>query len=192
MFCRGAGIDAGQPAGAATKRRLLQLAGRLLRETLLGLKEILRAQQVFVDHNGIERDVPEGRSPLDANMDEYLVELLAGHEKRQLDAVMRLRDQFAHASQPCRGHRSGTARRARAVPAATWRRSGWPAARMPPPTGIATGMCTATCCRPRDGRLPHLFLEALAQAYQEARGEGLKPVPLQRNVVGDAGAVGFR
>ncbi len=120
-------------------------------------------------------------------MDEYLPELLAGHEKRQLDAVMQLRDQFAHAS-----------RHAAAID---------PALRSAlqqflghlSPERLATGKdAAANWNRYRDvygnllqasgGRLPHLFLEALAQAYQEARGKGLRlqPVPLQRNVVGNA------
>jgi type VI secretion system protein len=168
IFCRGAGID---PSSLSMRDEamLLQLAGRMLRETLLGLKEILRAQQAFVDRNGIEREAPEGRSPLDANADEYLLGLFAGHEKRQLDAVMQLREQFAHAS-----------RHAAAVD---------PALRTAltqflghlAPERLAVGKDGgANWNRYRDvygnllqasgGRLPHLFLEALAQAYQEARG----------------------
>ncbi len=169
IFCRGAGIDPGELA-VRDEAQLLQLAGRLLRETLLGLKEILRAQQTFVDHNGIERTSPEGRSPLDAAMDEYLLDLLAGHQKRRLDAVMQLRDQFAHAT-----------RQAAAID---------PALRSAltqflghlAPERLASGKDAATNWnRYRDvygnllqasgGRLPHLFLEALAQAYQEARGK---------------------
>jgi type VI secretion system protein len=168
VFCRGAGIDP-DTLPVRDEAQMLQLAGRLLRETLLGLKEILRAQQDFVDHNGIERQAPEGRSPLDANADEYLLELLTGHEKRQLDAVMRLREQFAHAG-----------RHAAAVD---------PALRTAlqqflghlAPERLAVGQdAAASWNRYRDvygnllqssgGRLPHLFLEALAQAYQEARG----------------------
>jgi predicted component of type VI protein secretion system len=168
IFCRGAGIDPDR-LSLRDEPQLLQLAGRMLRETLLGLKEILRAQQAFVDNNGIERQVPEGRSPLDANMDEYLLELLAGHEKRQFDAVMRLRDQFTHAG-----------RHAAAID---------PALRSAlqqflghlAPERLAVGQdAAASWNRYRDvygnllqasgGRLPHLFLEALAQTYQEARG----------------------
>ncbi len=70
IFCRGAGIDPGE-LPVRDEAQLLQLAGRLLRETLLGLKEVLRAQQGFVDRNGIERQTPDGRSPVDAAMDEY-------------------------------------------------------------------------------------------------------------------------
>ena len=168
VFCRGAGIDP-ESLPVRDEAQLLQLAGRLLRETLLGLKEILRAQQDFVDHNGIERQAPEGRSPLDANMDEYLLELLTGHERRQLDAVMRIRDQFAHAS-----------RHAAAVDPAM-RNALQQFLGHLAPERLASGQdAAASWHRYRDvygnllqasgGRLPHLFLEALAQAYQETRG----------------------
>lgn len=166
-FCRGVGIDAGR-LPVQDEAQALQLAGRLLREALLGLKEILRAQQVFVDRNGIERDVPEGRSPLDANMDEYLVELMLGHEKRQLDAVMRVRDQFAHAASHAatidpalRGalgqfleHLAPERLAGGQDAAANWNRY----------RDVYGNLLQA-----RDGRLPHLFLEALAQAYLAAR-----------------------
>jgi type VI secretion system protein len=168
VFCRGAGIDP-ETLPVRDEAQMLQLAGRLLRETLLGLKEILRAQQDFVDHNGIERQVPEGRSPLDANMDEYLLELLTGHEKRQLDAVMRLRDQFAHAG-----------RHAAAIDPALRNALQQFLGHLAPERLASGGDAAASWNRYRDvygnllqasgGRLPHLFLEALAQAYQEARG----------------------
>ncbi len=170
VFCRGAGIDPDR-LPVRDEAQMLQLAGRLLRETLLGLKEILRAQQEFVDRNGIERQAPEGRSPLDANMDEYLPELLAGHEKRQLDAVMQLRDQFAHASrhagaidpalrsalQQFLGHLAPERLASGKDAAANWNRY----------RDVYGNLLQAS-----GGRLPHLFLEALAQAYQEARGKG--------------------
>jgi type VI secretion system protein len=168
IFCRGAGID---PSSLSMRDEamLLQLAGRLLRETMLGLKEILRAQQTFVDRNGIEREAPEGRSPLDANVDEYLLELFAGHEKRQLDAVMQLREQFANASR----HAAAVDP---ALRAALTQFLGHLA-----PERLATGKDgAANWSRYRDvygnllqatsGKLPHLFLEALAQAYKDARG----------------------
>jgi type VI secretion system protein len=168
VFCRGAGIDP-ETLPVRDEAQLLQLAGRLLRETLLGLKEILRAQQDFVDHNGIERQLPEGRSPLDANMDEYLLELLTGHERHQLDAVMRVRDQFTHAGrhaaavdpamrnalQQFLGHLAPERLASGKDAAANWNRY----------KDVYGNLLQAS-----GDRLPHLFLEALAQAYQEARG----------------------
>ncbi len=47
-FCRGAGIDPAK-LPMESEAQSLHLAGRLLREMLLGLKEILRAQQAFCD-----------------------------------------------------------------------------------------------------------------------------------------------
>jgi type VI secretion system protein len=169
-FCRGAGIDAGR-LPVQDESQALQLAGRLLREALLGLKEILRAQQAFIDRNGIEREAPEGRSPLDANMDEYLVELVLGHEKRRLDAVMRLRDQFADA----------TTHAAAIDPALRGALEQF--LQHLAPERLASGKDAATnwnrytdvygnLLQARDGRLPHLFIEALAQTYQDARNKG--------------------
>ncbi len=166
-FCRGVGIDQGR-LSMQDETQALQLAGRLLREALLGLKEILRAQQACMDHNGIECDAPEGRSPLDASTDEYLVELLVGHDRRRLDAVMQLRGQFAHA----RTH-------AAAIDAAMYSALQQFLAHLAPER-MATGKDANTnwnrykdvygnLLQARDGHLPHLFLEALAQAYQDAR-----------------------
>jgi len=168
-FCRGAGIDPGQ-LPLQDEAQAMQLAGRLLREALLGLKEILRAQQAFVHRNGIEREVPEGRSPLDASIDEYLAELMIGHEKHRHDAVMRLRDQFAHAGahatavdpamrgalEQFLGHLAPE-RLAAGGDAASWNRY----------REVYGNLLQA-----RGGQLPHLFLEALAQAYQQALGSG--------------------
>ncbi|HTQ36204.1 MAG TPA: type VI secretion system-associated FHA domain protein TagH [Steroidobacteraceae bacterium] len=168
-FCRGAGIDAAN-LPVQDETQAMHLAGRLLREALLGLKQILRAQQVFVDRNGIEREPPESGSPLDANMDEYLAELLLGHEKHRLDAVMRLREQFAHAGthaaavdpamrsalQQFLGHLAPD-RLAAADAATSWHRY---------------REVYGSLLQARDGRLPHLFLEALAQAYQQAGARG--------------------
>lgn len=166
-FCRGAGIDASR-LPALDETQVMQLIGRLMREALLGLKEILRAQQQFQDRNSIEFEAPEGRSPLDANMDEYLVELMNGHQRRQLDAVMQLRDQFRHAG----GH-------AAAID---------PALRLAleqflghlAPERLATGKDDAAnwkrykdvygnLLQAGESRLPHLFLEALAQTYAATR-----------------------
>ena len=97
-FCRGAGIDPAR-VPMESEAQSLHLAGRLLREAVIGLKEILRAQQSFRDHYGLESDKPDGRSPLEQGADEYLLELITGHERHQFDAVMQLRGHFTHASE---------------------------------------------------------------------------------------------
>src|SRR5690606_9401858 len=96
-FCRGAGIDADRLA-ATSDAQILHLAGRLLREALTGLRETLRTEAGFKDLYGVQHERAEGSSLLDMGIDEYLVELLSGHEQRRLDAVMRLREQFADAA----------------------------------------------------------------------------------------------
>lgn len=166
-FCRGAGIDASR-LPAMDEAQAMQLVGRLLREALLGLKEILRAQQAFQDRNGIEYERPEGRSPLDSSMDEYLVELMTGHQRRQLDAVMQLRDQFRHAS----GHAAAIDP---ALRGALEQFLGHLA-----PERLAAGKDAAqnwnrykdvfvNLLQAGDSQLPHLFLEALALTYRDAR-----------------------
>jgi predicted component of type VI protein secretion system len=165
-FCRGAGID-GERIPVTNDAQALQLAGRLLREALLGLKEILRAQGAFDNRYGISHEPPEGPSPLELAFDEYLLELLGGHEQRRLDAVLRLRDQFASA-----------ARHAGAIDPAL--RSALPRfvghldpARMnglPAETSWARFRdIYANLLRANGGEVPPLFVEALAQAWLEAR-----------------------
>ncbi len=166
-FLRGAGVDP-ERLSVQNEMETLQVAGRLLREALLGLKEILRAQQAFLDANRIEGEAPEGRSPLETNADDYLLELLAGHEKRRLDAVLRLRDQFAHAG------KHGAA----LSPALRDALTQFLSHLAPERIGVGSGDAASwlrykeiygNLLQARSGKLPHLFLEALAQAYLAAR-----------------------
>jgi type VI secretion system FHA domain protein len=170
-FCRGAGVDASKlPMGSDAQS--LHLVGRLMRETLIGLKEILRAQQTFRDRYGIKTAKPEGRSPLDQGADEYLLDLLAGHERHQLDAVMQLRGYFRHASDhdaavdpavraalgqfmahlsPARMETAGAGRTS---DSGNWERF----------KDIYSNLLQAT-----GEEVPHLFIEAIVQAYLEAQ-----------------------
>lgn len=95
-FCRGAGIDPAK-LPMESEAQSLYLAGRLLRETLLGLKEILRSQRAFADRYRLDVEKPDGLSPLDQPTDDYLLGLFAGHEQRAFDAVMQLRGFLDHA-----------------------------------------------------------------------------------------------
>jgi predicted component of type VI protein secretion system len=171
-FCRGAGIDESR-LPMQNEAQSMQLVGRMLREAIIGLKEILRAQQAFCDRYGIEVEQPEGRSPLEQGADEYLLDLLTGHEQGKLDAVMRLRGQFSLASN-----------HGIAVDPALRSALGQFMAHLSPARMEAGGLASKTdgagnwerykdiygnLLQARDGRLPHLFLEALAQSYQEAR-----------------------
>jgi len=166
-FCRGAGID-GERIPATSDAQSLQVVGRLLREALLGLKEILRAQAAFKDRYQIEQNHPEGSSPLEMGIDEYLVELLSGHEQRRLDAVMRLREQFADAAQHAAAMQPATRTALRQFVAHfdPTRMDG-----MPADTSWARYKeLYAHLLRAGEGEDPHLFAEALVQAYNEIRG----------------------
>ncbi|MET0280874.1 MAG: type VI secretion system-associated FHA domain protein TagH [Steroidobacteraceae bacterium] len=169
-FCRGAGLDPAQvPMGSEAAS--LHLAGRLLREALIGLKEILRAQQLFRDRHGIASQAAEGRSPLDATSDEFLLELLNGHEKRRLDAVMQLRGRFEEAG----------ADASAMDPALRGAFAQFMAHLAPGKMEAGTGPAAAaaswarykeiygTLLQGTGEQMPHLFLEALAQAYANAR-----------------------
>ncbi|MFO7325536.1 MAG: type VI secretion system-associated FHA domain protein TagH [Pseudomonadota bacterium] len=168
-FCRGAGIDADRLA-AVGEAQAMHLVGRLLREALMGLRDILRAESAFKDRYGIRHEGAEGSSPLDMGIDEYIVELLSGHEQRRLDAVMRLRGHFTDAA------RHGLA----VAPAVHAALLGFVAhldpSRMdgtPPEKSLARYReIYAHLLRSGNGEVPHLFAEALAQAYLEERNRG--------------------
>lgn len=94
-FCRGAGIDTEKlPADAQT--RLLHLAGRLFRETLLGLKDLERTRASTRNRYRIElpaRDKDDPRPSLaDSMVEDLLISLLVQHENRRLDSVQWLRE----------------------------------------------------------------------------------------------------
>lgn len=165
-FCRGAGIDA-ERITFTNDAQALHLAGRLLREALLGLREVLRAQAAFKDRYAIRHERPEGSSPLETGIDEYLLELLAGHEQRRLDAVMRLREQFADAAQ----HAGAVDPALRSALAQFV--SHLDPSRMEGLPGETSWLrykdLYANLLRTNGSEDPHLFVEALAQAYLAAR-----------------------
>lgn len=94
-FCRGAGIDTQRlPADAQT--RLLHLAGRLLRETLVGLKDLERTRGNTRNRYRIEMPAREQDDPrpslADSMVEDLLVDLFVQHENRRLDSVQWLRE----------------------------------------------------------------------------------------------------
>lgn len=169
-FCRGAGIDPSR-VPMENEAQSLHLVGRLLREAVIGLKEVLRAQQAFRDHYRLESNVPEARSPVDQGTDEYLLELLTGHERHQFDAVMQLRACFTHAS----------SHDAAVDPALRNALSQFLAHLSPARMESGTGGTSAEkgWARYKDiyanllqatgDEVPHLFLEAIAQSYPQAK-----------------------
>ncbi len=90
-FCRGAGLKPQQlPAQAPA---LMHLAGRLLRETLVGLKDLERSRGQIRDRFRIPpAPPPEGPTLGQLTVEELLLELFGQHEAHTLDAVRWLRE----------------------------------------------------------------------------------------------------
>jgi type VI secretion system protein len=93
-FCRGAGIEHERlPADAQT--RLMHLAGQLLREVIVGLKDLERARNEMRNRFRIEipTDADDPRPSLArASIEELLLSLFTQHENRQIDAVQWVRE----------------------------------------------------------------------------------------------------
>jgi len=113
-FCRGAGIETEQlPADAQT--RLLHLAGRLFRETLVGLKDLERTRTNTRNRYRIEMPAREQDDPrpslADSMVEDLLINLLVQHESRRLDSVQWLREVVGEAKM----HENATAQATRAA-----------------------------------------------------------------------------
>lgn len=112
-FCRGAGIEAGRlPADA--QAQLLHLVGQLFREALVGLKDLERAREEARNRFRIDLPTdPDDPRPslVRSTVEELLIELLAQHESRRLDAVQWLRETIAAA----RTHERATSEALRAA-----------------------------------------------------------------------------
>jgi type VI secretion system FHA domain protein len=99
-FCRGAGIEPEKlPPEAQT--RLLHLTGQLLREALVGLKDLERSRSEIRDRFRIQLPPPAADDPRPSlgrsTVDELLVEILVQHESRSIDAVQWLREAVGEA-----------------------------------------------------------------------------------------------
>ena len=112
-FCRGAGIDNERlPADAQT--RLMHLAGQLVREALVGLKDLERVRNEIRNRFRIDihADADDPRPSLARSaIEELLVNLMNQHETRQTDAVQWLRETVDSA----KAHESATALALRAA-----------------------------------------------------------------------------
>ncbi len=91
-LCRGAGLDPtllGTDAAAA----MLQLAGQLLRELVVGLRELELEKRSMLHRLGVETVETEAAAGFDlaTAADELLLELLASHDSRRRDAAQWLR-----------------------------------------------------------------------------------------------------
>ena len=166
-FCRGAGMD-GRQLPAEGQERLLRLAGLLLREALVGIKELARTQREIRQGSGLcaVADDPERVALQNLPVEELLERLLLGHDQRQLDAVQWLRELFGLASR----HDAALMRALRPALIEFTKRLD--------PTPHNPGSSAAERFRNitdmPDGRLPHLFAEALARSFNAEIGGGAK------------------
>ena len=165
-FCRGAGLKS-RPLSAEGQDRLLRLAGLLLRETLVGIKELARTQREIRQGAGLRAsgDDPERLALQNLPVEELLVRLLFDHEQQQLDAVQWMRELFALAIR----HDAALMRALR--PALTEFTQRLDPALLSPGNAGAERFHSITEA-PGD-RLPHLFAEALARSFNvEIEGPG--------------------
>ncbi len=181
-FCRGAGLDPERlPAEAQT--RLLHLSGQLLREALVGLKDLERSRSEIRDRFRIELPPPEPDDPRPSlgrsTVDELLMELLIQHESRSIDAVQWLREAVGDA----KAHEQAAAQATRAAfiefldrldPAELEARFERAARRGKARSAdkaqyweLFTTFYRNLIEMPAD-HLPHTFVEAFATAYREA------------------------
>jgi type VI secretion system FHA domain protein len=181
-FCRGAGIDQEKlPADAQT--RMLHLAGQLLREALVGLKDLERSRSELRDRFRIELPPPEPDDPRPSlvrlTVDELLLDILVQHESRSIDAVQWLREAVGEA----KSHEQAAAQAMRAAfvefldrldPAElearferTARRGKTKSADKAQYWELFTTFYRNLIEMPAD-HLPHTFVEAFAAAYREA------------------------
>jgi predicted component of type VI protein secretion system len=174
-FCRGAGLDVARLPTDADSRMLL-LAGQLLRETVLGLQDIVRVQRAFQRQNQIDVPPPDVDGPAPDSMaaNDFLLRLLSGHDSHELDAVMLLRTFFADARRHDTALRPALREAVQAFlsyldPSSISSRA--------QARGTQTGSWDIygeiyrTLTNTPNGQLPHLFNEALGQAYLKSRSD---------------------
>ena len=177
-FCRGAGIGP-ETLPVEAHSRMLHLAGQLLRESLLGLKESNRSQQ---DQRNQLR-VTYQKTPGDLlpsldrhSVDELIQELLKAHDSRRFDAVQWLRESFAGG----RRHDEAMIGAMRAAfvdflgrldPRDLATRFERSARRKTMGNWELYGDFYRSLCDMQAGTLPHIFVETFAQNYEQAARE---------------------
>lgn len=177
-FCRGAGIGL-ESLPVDAHARMLHLAGQLLRESLLGLKESSRSQQAQRGKLRVTYEKP----PADLlpslerhTVEELIQELLRAHDSRRFDAVQWLREAFAGA----RRHDEVTLEAMRAAfvdfigrldPRDLATRFERSARRKTMGNWELYGDFYRSLCEMQPGALPHIFVETFAQNYATAARE---------------------
>jgi type VI secretion system protein len=180
-FCRGAGIGF-ESLPVDAHARMLLLAGQLLRETLLGLKEGNRTQQGQRN----QMRVTWQKEPTDLlpslerhSVEELIQELLKAHDSRRFDAVQWLRETFSTA----RRHDNAMLEATRAAfiefigrldprdLATRFERGGQRklgAQAQGPQHWERYGEFYRSLCEMQPGALPHVFVESFAQNYEQS------------------------
>ena len=177
-FCRGAGIGL-ESLPVDAHSRMLHLAGQLLRESLLGLKESNRSQQSQRSKLRVNYQKP----PADLlpslerhTVEELIQELLKAHDSRRFDAVQWLRETFAGSRQ----HEEATLEAMRAAfidfvgrldPRDLATRFERSARRKTMGNWELYGDFYRSLCEMQPGALPHIFVETFAQNYETAARE---------------------
>ena len=190
-FCKGAGIAADHFA-PELQGRLLHLAGQLVREALVGLKDLERARSETLRPMQIDLapDEDDPRPSLArAGVEDLLVQILSQHESRRLDAVQWLREVIDRA----KAHDRATFDALRAAfvdfvarlePAELESRFGRRA------RGIAESGARnwelyndfyRSIAARADGELPRVFLDAFSAAYEENSPQADKEPAHQRS-----------
>ena len=177
-FCRGAGIGA-ETLPVDAHSRMLHLAGQLLREALLGLKESNRSHQNQRNKLRVtyEKDAGDLLPSLERHsVDELIQELLKAHDSRRFDAVQWLRETFAGS----RRHDIAMSEAMRAAfvdfvgrldPRDLATRFERSARRKTMGNWELYGEFYRSLCEMQPEALPHIFVETFAQAYAlSARG----------------------
>jgi len=166
-FCRGAGIDARQ-LPPESQGKLLQLAGVLLREALVGLKGLALAQREIRDQARVSvgREDPQHIGLTGLPVEDLIRRLLVGHERHELDAVQWLRDLLGSA----RRHDLATMRALHAALAEFVHRLDPKELAQSASNGSDSDSAGLTArfrniTEMSGERLPHLFGEAFARAF---------------------------
>jgi type VI secretion system protein len=177
-FCRGAGIGA-ETLPVDAHARMLHLAGQLLRESLLGLKESNRAQQDKRNQMRVtyQKEPGDLKPSLERHsVDELIQELLKAHDSRRFDAVHWLRESFATARQ----HDDAMVQAMYAAfidfmgrldPRDLATRFERSARRKTMGNWELYGDFYRSLCEMQPGTLPHIFVETFAQNYETAARE---------------------
>jgi type VI secretion system protein len=177
-FCRGAGIGV-ESLPVDAHARMLHLAGQLLRESLLGLKESNRGQQA--QRNKLR--VTYQKEPGDLlpslerhSVEELIQELLRAHDSRRFDAVQWLRGSFSDA----RRHDDAMTEAMRAAfvdfvgrldPRDLATRFERSARRKTMGNWELYGDFYRSLCEMQPGALPHIFVETFAHNYEHRARE---------------------